>query len=113
MLNCDALDLFSATRKIIGRNGSIRTIVSSLPLRNFTPEFRSALTLQIAKTLHPEGHFIQYTYAVHRSQNFEGLKLLRSERIWRNLPPARIGVYQLNVPELSRRGHAETKHRSE
>ncbi|MEZ0169470.1 class I SAM-dependent methyltransferase [Microvirga sp. TS319] len=69
--------------------------VSSLPL--FTKPMDQRLTLlETAQGLmHPSAPFIQFTYAVvppipARSQSH---KARASNRIWRNLPPARVWVY--------------------
>ncbi|WP_414473198.1 class I SAM-dependent methyltransferase [Microvirga sp. M2] len=69
--------------------------VSSLPL--FTKPMDQRLTLlETAQALmHPSAPFIQFTYAVvppipARSQSH---KARASNRIWRNLPPARVWVY--------------------
>ena len=69
--------------------------VSSLPL--FTKPMDQRLDLlETAQTvMHPDAPFIQFTYAVvppipARSSAY---KTRASNRIWRNLPPARVWVY--------------------
>jgi phosphatidylethanolamine/phosphatidyl-N-methylethanolamine N-methyltransferase len=45
--------------------------------------------------MHPEAPFIQFTYAVVPPipARTEAYRVRASNRIWRNLPPARVWVY--------------------
>ncbi|MGO4706051.1 class I SAM-dependent methyltransferase [Microvirga sp. 2MCAF38] len=69
--------------------------VSSLPLFTKPMEQRTSLMETAQSLMHPEAPFIQFTYAVvppipARSPAY---KARASNRIWRNLPPARVWVY--------------------
>ncbi|NIX76003.1 phospholipid methyltransferase [Microvirga sp. c23x22] len=69
--------------------------VSSLPLFTKPMDQRLDLLEAAQAMMHPEAPFIQFTYAVvppipARSQAY---KTRASNRIWRNLPPARVWVY--------------------
>jgi len=69
--------------------------VSSLPLFTKPMDQRLELLETAYGMMHPDAPFIQFTYAVvppipARSQ---GYRTRASNRIWRNLPPARVWVY--------------------
>jgi phosphatidylethanolamine/phosphatidyl-N-methylethanolamine N-methyltransferase len=69
--------------------------VSSLPLFTKPMDQRLDLLETAQALMHPGAPFIQFTYAVvppipSRSQVY---KTRASNRIWRNLPPARVWVY--------------------
>ena len=90
----DAYDLKETLSGILGEPGA--ATVSSLPL--FTKPMDQRLDLlEIAQELmHPGAPFIQFTYAVvppipARSRDYTARG---SNRIWLNLPPARVWVYR-------------------
>lgn len=69
--------------------------VSSLPLFTKPMDQRMDLLAAAQDLMHPHAPFIQFTYAVvppipARAQTY---KARASNRIWRNLPPARVWVY--------------------
>ena len=69
--------------------------VSSLPLFTKPMDHRLDLLEMAQGLMHPGAPFIQFTYAVvppipARSKSY---KARASNRIWRNLPPARVWVY--------------------
>ena len=75
--------------------GNVSVIVSSLPLLSLPPEIASTIKQQIHDVLKPGGLYIQYTYQLSRLKKMPaGFKYLSSQRIWLNLPPARIDVFQ-------------------
>jgi phosphatidylethanolamine/phosphatidyl-N-methylethanolamine N-methyltransferase len=89
----DAYDLKETLSEILKEPAA--ATVSSLPL--FTKPMDQRLDLlEAAQTLmNPGAPFIQFTYAVvppipARSKDY---KARASNRIWRNLPPARVWVY--------------------
>ena len=95
----DAYDLGETLSGILKEKAS--ATVSSLPLFTKPMDQRLAL-LEIAQGLmHPNAPFIQFTYAVvppipARSHRH---KARASNRVWRNLPPARVWVYnKVNHP---------------
>jgi phosphatidylethanolamine/phosphatidyl-N-methylethanolamine N-methyltransferase len=75
--------------------------VSSLPLFTKPMDLRLDLLEAAQEVMHPGAPFIQFTYAVvppipARSKSY---KARASNRIWRNLPPARVWVYnKVNHP---------------
>ncbi len=95
----DAYDLKETLSGIL-REPAAAT-VSSLPLFTKPMDQRLELLEVAQELMHPDGPFIQFTYAVvppipARSQAY---KARASNRIWRNLPPARVWVYnKVNHP---------------
>lgn len=69
--------------------------VSSLPLFTKPMEQRLALLADAQHLMQPGAPFIQFTYAVVPPipAHAQGYRSRASERIWRNLPPARVWVY--------------------
>jgi phosphatidylethanolamine/phosphatidyl-N-methylethanolamine N-methyltransferase len=71
-------------------------VVSSLPL--ITKPFKTRMQLfnEALGLLVPGAPFIQFTYAVGSPipRKVEGVSSEASERIWMNLPPARVWVYR-------------------
>ena len=70
----------------------VNAVVSSLPLRNFSPREKLATMRALLKILTPGGQLIQFTYApdcpIPARQL--GLRAERMGRIWMNLPPASV-----------------------
>lgn len=86
----DALDC----RRILMDYGvpRVRTVISSLPLRNLSPAERMQNVDAMLKSLAPEGQLIQYTYGAGcpiAARRF-GLQAECLGRIWQNLPPAAV-----------------------
>lgn len=75
--------------------GPFTGIISSLPLLNFPPHDRVALVLALLRLLPAGAPFVQYSYGVRpplpRSPD---LKVTLADKVWRNLPPARVWVYR-------------------
>jgi phosphatidylethanolamine/phosphatidyl-N-methylethanolamine N-methyltransferase len=71
-------------------------VVSSLPLFTKPMKFRLRLINDAFNLMHPGAPFIQFTYAVVPPipRELEGATTECSERIWLNLPPARVWVYR-------------------
>jgi phosphatidylethanolamine/phosphatidyl-N-methylethanolamine N-methyltransferase len=71
-------------------------VVSSLPLFTKPLKFRLRLVNDAFDLMHPRAPFIQFTYAVVPPipKELEGATTECSERIWLNLPPARVWVYR-------------------
>ena len=74
--------------------GPFSAIISSLPLLNFPAHERVGLVLELLKLVPPGAPFIQYSYGVRpplpRSPE---LRMTLADKVWRNLPPARIWVF--------------------
>jgi len=71
-------------------------VVSGLPL--FTKPLRTRLKLlrEALALLRPAAPFVQFTYAVVPPipRALTGVRAEASERIWMNIPPARVWVYR-------------------
>jgi phosphatidylethanolamine/phosphatidyl-N-methylethanolamine N-methyltransferase len=72
-------------------------VVSGLPLMTKPLRMRMRLLREALALLKPNAPFVQFTYAVVPPiPKLSGVKVEASERIWRNMPPARVWVYRQN-----------------
>jgi phosphatidylethanolamine/phosphatidyl-N-methylethanolamine N-methyltransferase len=72
-------------------------VVSGLPLMTKPLRMRMRLLREALALLQPNAPFVQFTYAVVPPiPKLAGIKVEASERIWRNMPPARVWVYRQN-----------------
>ena len=72
-------------------------VVSGLPLMTKPLRMRMRLLREALALLQPSAPFVQFTYAVVPPiPKLSGVKVEASERIWRNMPPARVWVYRQN-----------------
>jgi phosphatidylethanolamine/phosphatidyl-N-methylethanolamine N-methyltransferase len=70
-------------------------VVSGLPLMTKPLRTRLRLLREAFALLQPRAPFVQFTYAVVPPiPRLSGVKVEASERIWLNLPPARVWVYR-------------------
>ena len=70
-------------------------VVSGLPLMTKPRRTRLRLLSDALALLRPDAPFVQFTYAmVPPIPKLSGLTVEASERIWLNLPPARVWVYR-------------------
>ena len=70
--------------------------MSGLPLFNKPLRTRLRLLRESLALLRPSAPFVQFTYAVVPPipKTASGVHVEASERIWMNLPPARVWVYR-------------------
>jgi len=75
---------------------AVGAVISSLPLLNFPKEQADALAQKIRAVLEPRGRLVQYSYHIvkDRSRGSDNFRLLASQIVWWNLPPARVHVFQ-------------------
>jgi len=72
-------------------------VVSGLPLMTKPLRMRMRLLREALALLKPNAPFVQFTYAVVPPiPKLGGVRVEASERIWRNMPPARVWVYRQN-----------------
>jgi phosphatidylethanolamine/phosphatidyl-N-methylethanolamine N-methyltransferase len=80
--------------------GPFNAIISSLPLLNFPAHERVGLVLELLRLVPPGAPFVQYSYGVKpplpRSSE---LRVTLADKVWRNLPPARIWVFETRAAE--------------
>jgi phosphatidylethanolamine/phosphatidyl-N-methylethanolamine N-methyltransferase len=71
-------------------------VVSGLPLFTKPLKFRLRLLADAFRLLRPDAPFVQFTYAVVPPipRSYSGAHAQASERIWLNVPPARVWVYR-------------------
>jgi len=89
----DAYDLAETLSGVLKEPAA--ATVSSLPLFTKPMDQRLSLLEAAQGLMHPSAPFIQFTYAVVPPIPARSLshKARASNRIWRNLPPARVWVY--------------------
>lgn len=95
VIHGDACNLDKVIRKHLGID-TVGAVISSLPLRVFSPEAAKGLAQKIRSALHPEGRWVQYSYylGTGRPEATVRFDLISSHMVWLNLPPARVNVYQ-------------------
>ncbi|HKA73742.1 MAG TPA: phospholipid methyltransferase [Xanthobacteraceae bacterium] len=81
-------------------------IVSGLPLVTKPMRQRLRLLRDALELLRPGAPFVQFTYAVVPPipNRLTGVRAEASERIWKNMPPARVWVYRKADASGSHRG---------
>ncbi len=77
----------------------VRTVVSSLPLRNFSSADRIEIVRAMMGALAPGGQLIQFTYALGCPIPSKQLGLHAEclGRVWMNLPPAAVWRFTADV----------------
>jgi phosphatidylethanolamine/phosphatidyl-N-methylethanolamine N-methyltransferase len=94
----DAYDLPGSLTEFAGQ--PIAAAVSSLPLLNQPPDRRAKLIADAFALMGRAGVFVQFTYGLVSPIPRECAKRYsahRGPRIWRNLPPACVWTYRLDV----------------
>lgn len=95
VIDGDAAEL---TSLLVREDGAARaaTVVSSLPMISLSRDEVRAIGAQICNVLERGGSLVQYTYQIAlRHARVPGcLELVASDRVWINLPPARVEVYR-------------------
>jgi phosphatidylethanolamine/phosphatidyl-N-methylethanolamine N-methyltransferase len=90
----DAYTLRDSLRNVLGAPAS--AVVSGLPLVTKPMLTRLKLVREAFAALAPGAPFVQFTYSVAPPipKSLPGVSTEASERIWMNLPPARVWVYR-------------------
>jgi phosphatidylethanolamine/phosphatidyl-N-methylethanolamine N-methyltransferase len=90
----DAYRLRDSLRNVLGAPAS--AVVSGLPLVTKPMQTRLKLIREAFAALAPDAPFVQFTYSVAPPipKSLPGVSTEASERIWMNLPPARVWVYR-------------------
>ena len=87
-----------ALKRLLGGllRGPAAAVVSGLPLFTKPLKFRLRLINDAFALLAPDAPFVQFTYAVVPPipRSYSGARAEGAERIWLNLPPARVWVYR-------------------
>jgi phosphatidylethanolamine/phosphatidyl-N-methylethanolamine N-methyltransferase len=85
-------------RQVLGGilQGPAAALVSGLPLVTKPMRMRLRLLREAFELLRPGAPFVQFTYAVVPPipRKLTGVRAEASERIWKNMPPARVWVYR-------------------
>lgn len=81
---------------------AIAGIVSGLPLLNFPKEMGTQLIEDSLNLLQPGGHYVQFTYSQRPSVPAPlGAAVSLVKRVWLNIPPASVWVYQKKAGQQS------------
>jgi len=90
----DAYSLRDSLRNVLSTQAS--AVVSGLPLVTKPMQTRLRLIRDAFLALAPGAPFVQFTYSVAPPipKSLPGVSTEASERIWMNLPPARVWVYR-------------------
>jgi phosphatidylethanolamine/phosphatidyl-N-methylethanolamine N-methyltransferase len=90
----DAYRLRDSLREVLGSPAS--AVVSGLPLVTKPMQTRLRLIRDAFLALAPGAPFVQFTYSVAPPipRSLPGVSTEASERVWINLPPARVWVYR-------------------
>ena len=104
----DAYDLPRALAEFVGE--PIAAVVSSLPLLNQPHHRREKLIGDAFGLMGPAGVFVQFTYGllspIPREACANRYSVHRGRRIWRNLPPARVWTYRVDITARGAEGAA-------
>jgi phosphatidylethanolamine/phosphatidyl-N-methylethanolamine N-methyltransferase len=101
IINGDACQLDKLLRRQFKDLDCVGAVISSLPLRMFTPAAARALANKIRSVLRPGGRWVQYSYWLGngRQDATARFELLSTRVVWLNLPPARVSIYQRKLPD--------------
>ena len=94
VIHGDAYRLRDSLRKELDTPAS--AVVSGLPLVTKPMQIRLRLIRDAFAALAPGAPFVQFTYSVVPPipKSLPGVSTEASERVWMNLPPARVWVYR-------------------
>jgi phosphatidylethanolamine/phosphatidyl-N-methylethanolamine N-methyltransferase len=94
VIQADAYRLRDSLRHVLGARAS--AVVSGLPLVTKPMQIRLRLIRDAFLELAPGAPFVQFTYSVAPPipKSLPGVSTEASERVWMNLPPARVWVYR-------------------
>jgi phosphatidylethanolamine/phosphatidyl-N-methylethanolamine N-methyltransferase len=94
VVQADAYRLRDSLHEVLGAPAS--AVVSGLPLVTKTMQKRLRLIRDAFLALAPGAPFVQFTYSVAPPipKSLPGVSTEASERVWMNLPPARVWVYR-------------------
>ena len=92
----DALHLSRLLRRHLKDELPVIAVVSSLPLRHFSDPDARSLCRQIHAALPTGGCWMQYSYHLgkERPDGTSAFQVIHSDIVWRNIPPAKVTVYQ-------------------
>lgn len=91
----DVIEGDASDARRIERLGPFSAIISSLPLLNFPNHERVSLVRELLRLLPPGAPFVQYSYGVKPPlPRTAEVRITLAAKVWRNVPPARIWVFQ-------------------
>lgn len=95
VIAADANDLAGALARH-GHGARVATVVSSLPMISLSKGEVREIGTQICAVLEHGGALVQYTYqmALGHARTPGCLELVLTDRVWLNVPPARVELYR-------------------
>lgn len=102
IFEADAAHLGELLAGLQNTGAAVSHVISSLPMRSLEPELVGTISKQIHQCLPPDGHLIQFTYALGDpgKRAPAGFRRIATSRVWVNLPPARVDVFMPNAPPV-------------
>lgn len=96
IIHGDAMELELLLKQQMPMALPLRVVISSLPLLNFPAHCAEAITRGIHAVLGSQGRLVQFSYQILRTNPrlLQAFRLVNSRVVWRNLPPARVSVYE-------------------
>ncbi len=76
---------------------NVDVVISGLPIRLWDKSSLLELENQLYEVLSPNGLFIQFTYQIYQYKSLlsESFELFHLHKVWWNIPPALVEVFQL------------------
>ncbi|MEO5614429.1 MAG: hypothetical protein ABIR04_05845, partial [Cypionkella sp.] len=77
----------------------VEAVISGLPLLSMPMAVRESIVKAAFEILGPNGTYVQFTYGAKPALSTEqlgrlGLKVIAGPKVWLNIPPARIFIFQ-------------------
>jgi phospholipid N-methyltransferase len=96
IIHGDAMHLEALIKAQIPDALPLRVVISSLPLLNFPADCAEEITCGILAVLGAKGRLVQFSYQILRTNPklLRAFHLVNTRVVWRNLPPARVSVYE-------------------
>lgn len=69
-------------------------VISSLPLKLFSAEGVQRVVAAIHNVLLPGAHWVQFSYQILGHTPAKPFRVVGSEIVWQNFPPAKVSVYR-------------------
>lgn len=91
----------------------VDVIVSSLPLKSLPKATVKEIAHEVDSLLSESGRIIQFTYDLRKSNDspFPNFHMRHSKIVWRNIPPARVCVYERKPKSTTRASSAHHQRR--
>jgi phosphatidylethanolamine/phosphatidyl-N-methylethanolamine N-methyltransferase len=81
--------------------GEVSAVISGLPLLSLPDDLPQRILTSIKSVLRPGRRYVQFTYSARAWRRFDvaGFDRLGTRRVWRNLPPAFVLMFERTGPD--------------